>query len=33
MDYYDRALSGGGEDPSDPPKTVPALTLMLASEY
>jgi hypothetical protein len=33
IDYHDRGLQCGSEDPSDPQKTTRVLTLMLASEY
>jgi hypothetical protein len=33
IDYYDKAMHLGSEDPTDTSKTTRVMTLMLSSEY
>jgi hypothetical protein len=33
IDYFDRSMEYGSDDPSDPEKTTRVMTVMLASEY
>jgi hypothetical protein len=33
IDYYDRYLAAGSDDPADPEQTIRVLTIMLAEDY
>lgn len=33
IDYYDKAMEGGSDDPTDPARTARVLTVMKAYEY
>jgi hypothetical protein len=33
IDYYDKSLDGGSENPADPAVTTRVLTIMLANDY